>query len=113
MGWRYLYILLGGLCLVMSIIRALVLRTHESPRWLVTCGRIDEGVDVINRVSAMNKSSYTTSADQFMRTGSTEEVKTMSFGENIHRAGRLFKGRTQIRLMIYLTMLWMLVGIIA
>ncbi|EQB50995.1 major facilitator superfamily transporter [Colletotrichum gloeosporioides Cg-14] len=111
MGWRYLYILLGGLCLVMSIVRALVLRTHESPRWLVTCGRIDEGVDVINRISAMNNSTYTISADQFIRTGSTEEVKTMSFGENIHRAGRLFKGRTGIRLMICLTMLWMLVGI--
>ncbi|KAL3296033.1 synaptic vesicle transporter SV2 (major facilitator superfamily) [Colletotrichum asianum] len=45
----------------MSIVRALVLRTHESPRWLVTCGRIDEGVDVINRISAMNRSSYTIS----------------------------------------------------
>ncbi|CAI0653665.1 unnamed protein product, partial [Colletotrichum noveboracense] len=111
MGWRYLYMLLGGLCLVMSIIRALVLRTHESPRWLVTCGRIDEGVDVINRISAMNKLTYTISADQFIRTGSTAEVKTKSFGGNIHRAGRLFKGRTQIRLMICLTMLWMLVGI--
>ncbi|KAF0324359.1 major facilitator superfamily transporter [Colletotrichum asianum] len=79
--------------------------------WLVTCGRIDEGVDVINRISAMNRSSYTISADQFIRIGSTEEVKTMSFGENIHRASRLFKGKTQIRLMICLTMLWMLVGI--
>ncbi|KAI8190770.1 hypothetical protein KHU50_000395 [Colletotrichum sp. SAR 10_65] len=111
---RWSFMLAGLACvwgLGNTITGIFVLRTHESPRWLVTCGRIDEGVDVINRISAMNRSSYTISADQFIRMGSTEEVKTMSFGENIHRASRLFKGKTQIRLMICLTMLWMLVGI--
>lgn len=111
MGWRYLYITLGSLCLAMSIVRAVFLRTHESPRWLVTCGRIDECVDVVNRISAMNGSGHTVSADQFIRTAPVGGVKTTSFGENIRRARRLFAGKTQVQLMVCLTLLWALIGI--
>ncbi|KAK1637553.1 major facilitator superfamily domain-containing protein [Colletotrichum phormii] len=126
MGWRYLYITLGGLCLIMSIIRAVVIRMHESPRWLVSCGRVDEAVEVVNRISSMNRSEYTVTAAQFVRTtrqqGDEDEVvanhgeeeavaKTQSLGENLRRAARLFEGWAQVRLMICLTLLWMLVGI--
>ncbi|KXH25724.1 hypothetical protein CSAL01_04916 [Colletotrichum salicis] len=98
MGWRYLYLTLGGLCLIMSIIRAVVIRTHESPRWLVSCGRVDEAVEVVNRISSMNRSEYTVTAAQFVRTtrqqrgeeevvanhGKEEAIaKTQSLGENL------------------------------
>ncbi|KAK1659953.1 major facilitator superfamily domain-containing protein [Colletotrichum godetiae] len=121
LGWgllRYLYITLGGLCLIMSIIRAVVIRTHESPRWLVSCGRVDEAVEVVNRISSMNRSEYTVTAAQFVRTTRQQETeeeeavaKTQSLGENLRRAARLFEGWAQVRLMICLTLLWMLVGI--
>ncbi|KAL2883197.1 hypothetical protein SGCOL_001387 [Colletotrichum sp. CLE4] len=118
MGWRYLYITLGGLCLIMSIIRAVVIRTHESFRWLVSCGRVDEAVEVVNRISSMNRYEYTVTAAQFVRTTRQQETeeeeavaKTQSLGENLRRAARLFEGWAQVRLMICLTLLWMLVGI--
>ncbi|KXH45104.1 hypothetical protein CSIM01_01233 [Colletotrichum simmondsii] len=121
MGWRYLYITLGGLCLIMSIIRAVVIRTHESPRWLVSCGRVDEAVEVVNRISAMNGSEYTVTAAHFVREtrqqgneggivanhGEEDTVaKTQSLGENLRRAARLFEGWAQVRLMICLTLLY-------
>ncbi|WYZ42402.1 hypothetical protein EsH8_VI_000101 [Colletotrichum jinshuiense] len=118
MGWRYLYITVGGLCLVMSVVRAAVIRTHESPRWLVSCGRVAEAVDVVNRVSAMNGSAYTVSAAQFVGADGQAAggengtgAGTKSSRENLRRAAKLFSGWPQIRLMVCLGLMWMLVGI--
>ncbi|PNP59965.1 hypothetical protein FNYG_14702 [Fusarium nygamai] len=37
----------------MSLIRAFVLRSLESPRWLVSCGKMQEAAEVINHISKM------------------------------------------------------------
>ncbi|EMT65609.1 Putative MFS-type transporter PB1E7.08c [Fusarium odoratissimum] len=92
MGWRYLYITLGGLCLVMSLIRAFVLRSLESPRWLVSCGKMNEAAEVINHISRMNKSNYHVTGDNFLQ---PEQEKADG----------------EIRLMIGLIMIWALIGI--
>ncbi|KAG7062198.1 hypothetical protein JMJ76_0006476 [Colletotrichum scovillei] len=85
MGWRYLYITLGGLCLIMSIIRAVFIRESRQQG--------NEGGIVANH-------------------GEEDAVaKTQSLGENLRRAARLFEGWAQVRLMICLTLLWVLVGI--
>ncbi|KAM0546949.1 hypothetical protein ACHAPJ_010609 [Fusarium lateritium] len=112
MGWRYLYITLGGLCLVMSLVRAFVLRSAESPRWLISCGRMHEAAEVINNISKMNKSSYHITEDQFLPITQTEtDNEVRSWRANIHRAAELFAGPKQLRLMIGLIMIWALIGI--
>ncbi|KUL82554.1 hypothetical protein ZTR_09172 [Talaromyces verruculosus] len=65
MGWRYLQILLGGLCLVMSLIRSFVIGMKGSPKWLVTKGRIEEAVAAINSISKTNESEYVANIHQF------------------------------------------------
>ncbi|KAF4995955.1 hypothetical protein FGRMN_4810 [Fusarium graminum] len=112
MGWRYLYITLGGLCLSMSLVRAFVLRSVESPRWLVSCGRMKEAAEAINNISRMNKSDYHITESQFINTnqlGTTSEVR--SWRSNIHRATELFSGFKRCRLMVGLIMIWALIGI--
>jgi hypothetical protein len=110
MGWRYLYIILGGTCLILSIIRTFVLRSKESPRWLMSTGEVQAAVDVLNAISAANKSDYTATVSDF--TASTQTLQqTKSLRENLHRMKRLFKGPKQARLMICLILIWMLVGI--
>ncbi|KIW91693.1 uncharacterized protein Z519_07661 [Cladophialophora bantiana CBS 173.52] len=59
MGWRYQYILIGGFCLILSVIRFYVSRLEESPRWLTAKGRLDDVVAVINELARVNKSSVT------------------------------------------------------
>ncbi|KLO95346.1 related to synaptic vesicle transporter SV2 (major facilitator superfamily) [Fusarium fujikuroi] len=112
MGWRYLYITLGGLCLVMSLIRAFVLRSLESPRWLVSCGKMEEAAEVINHISRMNKSDYHVTGDSFLQPEQAKaDGEVRSWRANIVRASRLFSGAKQIRLMIGLIMIWALIGI--
>ncbi|KAJ5098123.1 sugar transporter, partial [Penicillium argentinense] len=109
MGWRYLYIIIGGLSLVMSFIRALVLRSRESPGWLISCGRIDEAVSVLNSISATNKSEYRVRSDQFIPT--SLESPSQSLGETFHRARKLFVGPKQLRLVLLMVGMWAFVGI--
>ncbi|KAH7173167.1 putative sugar transporter [Fusarium flagelliforme] len=112
MGWRYLYITLGGLCLVMSLIRAFVLRSTESPRWLISCGRMKEAAEVINNISKMNKSDYHVTENQFILIGQPEtNTEVRSWHANLHRAKELFHGPKQLRLMVGLIMIWVLIGI--
>jgi hypothetical protein len=110
MGWRYLYITCGTICFVMACVRALVLRTRESPRWLISCGRVHEAIDVLNGISVMNKSGHTVSIESFSPITSGA-IQTKSLSENIRRAKRLISGRKNIHLMICLALMWILIGI--
>jgi hypothetical protein len=110
MGWRYLYITLGGLCLMLSMVRAFILRSKESPRWLMSIGEIDAAVEVLNGISAANKSDYTASVSDFSASSQTRQ-HTKSPRENMKRVANLFKGPKKARLMVCLMLLWMLVGI--
>ncbi|KAH8702349.1 major facilitator superfamily domain-containing protein [Talaromyces proteolyticus] len=110
MGWRYLDIILGGLCLIMAIVRSLVLGMDESPKWLVTTGKLEEAVKVINAISAKNKSDYVVDIDMF----STTPVQNNSKNNWLYQLGtvkHLFFGLKQVRLIICLVLLWALVGI--
>lgn len=109
MGWRYLYITLGGLCLIMSFIRALVLKSRESPRWLVSCGRFAEAVDTLNKISSINGSDYTLAADHFNQAPQQDIQQTRSLRENARRTTALFASNP--RLMACLVFLWILIGI--
>lgn len=96
----------------MSLIRAFVLRSAESPRWLIACGRTQEAADVINIISTMNKSDYHISADQFMQSGVPgTNVEVRSWRANLQRASQLFSGPKKLRLMIGLITIWGLIGI--
>ncbi|KAH8896209.1 putative sugar transporter [Thozetella sp. PMI_491] len=112
MGWRYLYITIGGICLVMAIIRSLVLRSRESPKWLASAGRIDEAVDSLNAISAINGSDYRVTDADFVATETTAGVANRnSIKENYTRALDLFKGTKKLQLMICLIGFWAFVGI--
>ena len=50
-GWRYTFYTLGSLVFVLSIIRMLVIRLKESPKWLLSQNRDEEVVKVIQEIA--------------------------------------------------------------
>lgn len=54
MGWRYLIFTLGGLTLLLWALRFLVFPLYESPRFLISHGRVKEAVEVVRKVATYN-----------------------------------------------------------
>lgn len=109
MGWRYLYIILGVLCLIMSILRTFALRMTESPKWLISRGRKDEAVASINSISRVNKSEYTMSSSELHE---SEARSRKNIRTSLCMISNLFRGKRQARSMICLLIIWLLVGIV-
>ncbi|KAK3984841.1 synaptic vesicle 2-related protein [Cladorrhinum sp. PSN332] len=54
MGWRWFMITVGGLTLVMFLVRFLVFELHESPKYLMGKGRDEDAVIVVREVARQN-----------------------------------------------------------
>ncbi|KAH6989567.1 major facilitator superfamily domain-containing protein [Ilyonectria sp. MPI-CAGE-AT-0026] len=54
MGWRYFVVAVGGLTLIMFIIRFCFFTIHESPKYLMSKGRDAEAVQVVHKVAKRN-----------------------------------------------------------
>ena len=106
MGWRYLYIILGGLCLIMSIIRTLAVSMHESPKWLVTRGELVKAVEALNAISRVNKSDFTLSVHHLSQL--EDEQKSERAMESV---AKFFDSRKLVRSTLCLILLWMMIGI--
>lgn len=65
MGWRYQYILIGGLSLVMATIRIFFMKMEESPKWFVSQGRFDDAVGALKEMARINKTEITITAGDF------------------------------------------------
>ena len=54
MGWRYLLFTLGAITLFVFILRTVIFRFKESPKYLVYRGRDDKAVEVLQYVARFN-----------------------------------------------------------
>jgi hypothetical protein len=59
MGWRYFMITMGGVALLMFLIRFLVFTVFESPKFLMGKGRDEEAVRVVHEVARRNGKTST------------------------------------------------------
>ncbi|UJR10787.1 hypothetical protein I4U23_014974 [Adineta vaga] len=50
-GWRYTFYTLGSLVFVLSILRMLIIRLKESPKWLLSQNRDEEVVRIIREIA--------------------------------------------------------------
>ena len=55
MGWRYFMITMGGLTLIMFLIRFLCFTIYESPKYLMGKGRDEDAVRIVHEVARRNK----------------------------------------------------------
>ncbi len=59
MGWRYFVITMGGLTLLMFLIRFVLFTIYESPKYLMGKGRDEEAVRIVHEVARRNKKTTT------------------------------------------------------
>ncbi|KAJ1310734.1 hypothetical protein OPQ81_009256 [Rhizoctonia solani] len=69
MGWRYFLIAMGGLMIVLWIIRFFVFRLYESPKYLMGRGRFAEAVEVVHAVAKYNGKTTTLTTEQLESAG--------------------------------------------
>ncbi|CAL1712146.1 unnamed protein product [Somion occarium] len=53
-GWRYFMYTMGGLMLLLWVLRFFVFHLYESPKYLMGRGRDEEAVEVVHKVAAYN-----------------------------------------------------------
>ena len=69
MGWRYLLFALGGLTVLLWIIRFFASNLSESPRFLIGVGKDEEAVAVIHKIAAYNSKTTSLTVDELTRAG--------------------------------------------
>lgn len=63
MGWRYFLITMGGLTLVMFLIRFILFTIYESPKYLMGKGRDEDAVRVVHEVAKRNSKTTELTVD--------------------------------------------------
>ncbi|EWG46949.1 hypothetical protein FVEG_07216 [Fusarium verticillioides 7600] len=63
MGWRYFTITVGGLTLLMFLVRFVLFKIYESPKYLMSKGRDEEAVRVVHTVAKKNGKTSTLSLE--------------------------------------------------
>ncbi|CAE7189911.1 unnamed protein product, partial [Rhizoctonia solani] len=71
MGWRYFLIAMGGLMIVLWIIRFFVFRLYESPKYLMGRGRFEEAVQVVHAVAKYNGKTTALTTEELETAGVT------------------------------------------
>lgn len=59
MGWRYFMIVMGGVAMIMFVIRFVFFNIFESPKYLMGKGRDEEAVRVVHEVARINGKTST------------------------------------------------------
>ncbi|KAK7681656.1 MFS sugar transporter [Cerrena zonata] len=85
-GWRYFMYTMGGLMLLLSVLRFFVFHLYESPKYLMGRGRDQEAVEVVHKVAAYNGKSIQLTVGTLQDAGrraapsTSEESKYMNVG---------------------------------
>lgn len=56
-GWRYYLFTLGAITIGIFLARFLVFKFHESPAYLINCGRDEEALEVVQKIAKTNKAN--------------------------------------------------------
>lgn len=115
MGWRYFVLTIAAFTFVMFVMRFFFFHLYESPKYLLSRGRQDEAIAVVQGIAYRNKAKTWLTAEILDKVGGDSSVvkdEKLSNAEIIRRSlskfstdriGPLFKGK---RLAIATTLLW-------
>ena len=88
MGWRYLLITLGVICLCVFFLRFVVFRFQESPKFLLYRGRDDKAVKVLQHIARFNQRECSLTMETFNAlTDEDDSLESRTSGAPIFGAG--------------------------
>ena len=67
MGWRYTIMTLGAITFTMFICRFFLFKLYESPKYLVSRGRLQDAVDVVHGIAAYNGTETSLTQERLLR----------------------------------------------
>ncbi|ESZ97005.1 hypothetical protein SBOR_2597 [Sclerotinia borealis F-4128] len=77
MGWRYLLFTLGGISFFIFIIRFFIFTFQESPKYLLSKGRDEEALEVLQVIARTNKKTLTITMDDFRALDNLENLQSL------------------------------------
>ncbi|KAI4113905.1 MAG: hypothetical protein LQ345_005211 [Seirophora villosa] len=81
MGWRYLMFTLGAICLLIFILRFVVFRFQESPKFLLYRGKDEKAVKVLHHVAKFNGRQCNLTIEDFAAlTDEDSSIESMESG---------------------------------
>ncbi|KAI5923929.1 transporter [Camillea tinctor] len=120
MGWRYFLIAMGGLTLIMFIVRFFCFTIYESPKYLMGKGLDEEAVRVVHEVARRNKKTSALTVDDLkacepdgyeQRVGASDAVKRKLEAINLTHIRSLFASRKLGYSTAALMSIWGLIGL--
>lgn len=94
MGWRYLLFTIGGITLLIFILRFFVFNFRETPKYLVYRGRDEEAINTMQHMADVNKKECGLSLEMFESLTSDES----SVGSGNSATPALGAGKKQLNL---------------
>lgn len=82
MGWRYFMITIGGLSMIMFLLRFVCFTIFESPKYLMGRGKDEEAVRVVHEVARRNGKTSSLTVEDLQRLG---ELQGTAASNAVHR----------------------------
>lgn len=114
MGWRYLHISCGAFVLLLSIIRLLVIRMVQTPRWLISQNRDEEVLQNLHDIATKYRRSFTLTFEQLQSQGriiNTEKSVWSTLRLRKHFSG-LFESRRLAWSTTVIIANWFVIGMV-
>ena len=74
-GWRYLHFTCGSLVLVMSVLRVLVIRMPQTPKWLISQNRDTEVISFLSTISQKYGRSFSLTVEKLESIGRVKHTE--------------------------------------
>jgi hypothetical protein len=115
MGWRYLHFTCGAIVLVMALVRVLLFKVVQTPRWLLSQNRDLEVIEILNDMANKHNKAHTLTFQQLQGEGAvayTEKSVWSPFRLKMH-----FEGLFQTRRLAWSTTMimanWFVIGFVS
>jgi hypothetical protein len=114
MGWRYLFYTCGAMVFVLSIARVLVIRFHETPKFLLCQGMDEEVIQTLQNLARKHNRPCQLTLEQLQACGqirSAHAENKASFSELVVHVRGLFSTRIMTLSTSLVWFSWALIGL--